>query len=205
LSEHIVAGPRERAALARRLDLQGLERLEAEIEIRPGRSRDLIVMTGRLGAEVTQTCVVTLEPVSSRLDQPIDLLFSLGPPPGGEEIFLDPAEPARPEILALGTVLLVYCALFQTADGGQALALGLLRGVQDTRVPMIMASVSYWLFGVPVMYVAGFVLGWGAEGVWLGLVIGLAAAGVSLMWRFWARVLPRLRAEETGAAEAAPA
>jgi MATE family multidrug resistance protein len=120
-------------------------------------------------------------------------------------LFLDPAEPARPEILALGTVLLVYCALFQTADGGQALALGLLRGVQDTRVPMIMASVSYWLIGLPVMYVAGFVLGWGAEGVWLGLVIGLAAAGVSLMWRFWARVLPRLRAEETGAAEAAPA
>ena len=60
-------------------------------------------------------------------------------------LFVDPADPERPAILAVGaTVLLAMAALFQLVDSGQVMALGMLRGVQDTRVPMVMAIISYW-------------------------------------------------------------
>ena len=103
-------------------------------------------------------------------------------------LYVDPADPARPEILALGVTLVLLAALFQMMDGLQVVALGLLRGVQDTRVPMYLAGVSYWVIGVPAGYLAGFVLGWGAIGVWSGLTLGLACAAVLLMHRFWRRV-----------------
>ncbi len=102
-------------------------------------------------------------------------------------LFVDPADPARPEIIAIGTLLLALAALFQLVDAAQVMALGLLRGLHDTRVPMIHAAVSYWLIGLPAGYVMAFVLGWGAAGIWLGLVVGLACAGALLMTRFWTR------------------
>jgi multidrug resistance protein, MATE family len=100
-------------------------------------------------------------------------------------LFLDMEKPESAEILAYGSVLLVVAALFQLADGMQVVALGLLRGVQDTRVPMWLAAISYWLIGIPCSYVLAFPLGYGGVGLWLGLVIGLVAAAASLMWRFW--------------------
>lgn len=99
---------------------------------------------------------------------------------------------ARDEIMAIGVVLLALAALFQLVDGAQVIALGLLRGVQDTRVPMALAAVSYWVIGIPVSYYLGFVLEWGGVGVWLGLVLGLAFAGVALMLRFWRVIVPQL-------------
>jgi MATE family multidrug resistance protein len=102
-------------------------------------------------------------------------------------LFLDPAEPAAPAIVALGASLLVLAGLFQLADGAQVMALGLLRGVQDTRVPMILAALAYWVVGIPASYLLGFTLGWGAQGIWTGLVVGLVLAGALLMWRFWTR------------------
>ena len=107
-------------------------------------------------------------------------------------LFMDRDEPARDEILKIGVLLLALAALFQLVDGAQVIALGLLRGVQDTTVPMVLAGVSYWLIGMPASYVLGFVLGWGGAGVWLGLVLGLACAGVALMIRFWTVSVPRL-------------
>ncbi len=107
-------------------------------------------------------------------------------------LFLSPDEPDRPGVIAIGVVLLAAAALFQLADAAQVMALSLLRGVQDTRVPMIIATLSYWAVGMPVAYVLGFVLNWGGVGVWLGLAVGLALAGVFMMWRFWGVILPRL-------------
>ena len=72
-------------------------------------------------------------------------------------------------------------------DGLQVLALGLLRGVQDTTVPMVMATISYWVIGLPVSYVLAFHFDMGGVGLWLGLVIGLAVAAVLLLTRFWGR------------------
>lgn len=100
-------------------------------------------------------------------------------------LFLDPADPLRPQIIALGASLLLVAALFQLADAGQVMALGLLRGVQDTRVPMIYALVSYWLLGLPAAWVLGFPLSFEGPGIWAGLVVGLAFAAGLMMTRFW--------------------
>ncbi len=102
-------------------------------------------------------------------------------------LFIDPLEPERANLLRVGAGLVMVAALFQVVDGAQVMALGLLRGVQDTTVPMFMATISYWVIGLPVSYLLAFTLGFGAFGLWLGLVIGLAVAAVLLLWRFWGR------------------
>ena len=99
--------------------------------------------------------------------------------------FLDTDKPDSAFVLAFGVTLLALAALFQLADAMQVMALGLLRGIQDTAVPMWLAAVSYWVIGIPASYVLAFPLGFGGVGLWSGLVIGLVAAGVSLMARFW--------------------
>ena len=101
--------------------------------------------------------------------------------------FIDPDEPAKAMLLQVGVSLLAMAALFQVVDALQVMALGLLRGVQDTTVPMVMATVSYWIIGLPCSYVLTFTLGMGPPGLWLGLVIGLTIAAILMMWRFWAR------------------
>ncbi|WP_101067332.1 MATE family efflux transporter [Roseovarius salinarum] len=102
-------------------------------------------------------------------------------------LFLDPGDPDRDAVIAIGTGLLAAAALFQFVDAAQVLALGLLRGVQDTRVPMVIAALAYWAVGVPASYALGFMAGMEGVGVWLGLAIGLALAGVFMMARFWRR------------------
>ena len=95
-------------------------------------------------------------------------------------MFVDPADPVRDQVIATGITFLYVAAAFQIADAGQVQALSILRGMHDTRVPMIMASVSYWLLGLPVSYLLGFTLGLGGVGVWIGLTIGLASAWISM-------------------------
>ena len=107
--------------------------------------------------------------------------------------FLDSADPAKEQIISIGIVLLAMAALFQLVDGAQAIALGLLRGVQDTRAPMVIAAISYWVVGIPCSYLLGFVFDFGGVGVWWGLVIGLAFAAVLLLLRFWGPTMRRLR------------
>lgn len=103
------------------------------------------------------------------------------------EMFLDPDDPARDAVLSLGVVLLILSALFQFVDSIQIVSLAVLRGVQDTRVPMWLACISYWLVGIPISYVFAFLFGWGPEGLWLGLTVGLGSAAVLLAGRFWTR------------------
>ena len=107
--------------------------------------------------------------------------------------FLEPDDPARAQIIAIGIGLLAVAALFQLVDGAQVIALGLLRGMQDTGRPMVIAALSYWVVGIPASYVLGFPLGLDGIGVWLGLVLGLACAGVLLMIRFWGAGLAQLQ------------
>jgi MATE family multidrug resistance protein len=100
-------------------------------------------------------------------------------------LFLNLENPESAAIIAFGIKLLVMAALFQMADAMQVMALGLLRAIRDTRVPMIAAAISYWGIGIPTAYVLGIQLGYGGEGLWFGLVIGLTCAATLLMWRFW--------------------
>ena len=109
--------------------------------------------------------------------------------------FLSADDPDRVAVIAIGTGLLAAAALFQLADAAQVMALGLLRGVKDTQVPMIIAALSYWVVGVPMSYLLGFTFGFGGVGVWLGLAIGLMLAGAFMMLRFWRISLPKLTTE----------
>jgi multidrug resistance protein, MATE family len=115
----------------------------------------------------------------------LSILLFLSIPERIVALFLDLEKPESAAILAYGVTLLILAALFQLADGMQVMALGLLRGVQDTRVPMWLAAVSYWLIGIPCSYLLAFPMGYGGPGLWLGLVVGLFCAAASLMWRFW--------------------
>ncbi|MEM6886807.1 MAG: MATE family efflux transporter [Pseudomonadota bacterium] len=108
-------------------------------------------------------------------------------------MFMREGEPAQAQILAIGSGLLVMAALFQLVDGAQVVALGLLRGVQDTRVPMIYAALSYWALGVPCSYLFGFVFELDGIGIWLGLVVGLGLAALLLSDRFWRVALRGLK------------
>jgi len=76
----------------------------------------------------------------------------------------------------------------QLEDGGQVTGVHVLRGLSDTRGPMVIAVVGYWVVGLGSALLLGFPLGLGAAGIWLGLVIGLAFAAVALIWRFAGRV-----------------
>jgi multidrug resistance protein, MATE family len=102
-------------------------------------------------------------------------------------LFLDLSLPDSAAIIAYGTGLLAVAALFQLVDAGQVMAMGLLRGLRDTKVPMVLAAVSYWMIGIPFAWFLGLHLGYGGMGVWGGLVVGLLVAASTLMWRFWTR------------------
>lgn len=106
-------------------------------------------------------------------------------------VFIKPNDPERGAIIPLGITLLMVAALFQLADAGQAMAMGLLRGMHDTRQPMVIAAVAYWLIGLPVSYGLGFVAGLEGIGIWLGLVCGLTTAAVALHARFWRSLRPQ--------------
>ncbi|HHX90549.1 MAG TPA: MATE family efflux transporter [Paracoccus sp.] len=102
--------------------------------------------------------------------------------------FLSPDDPQRALIVPLGATLLMVAALFQLADGGQAMAMGLLRGIQDTKMPLFIAAVSYWLIGIPLSYALAFLAGFEGVGLWFGMVAGLSVAALALLVRFWRAV-----------------
>lgn len=103
-------------------------------------------------------------------------------------LFLVEGKAGSAEIIAFGVKLLAMAALFQMADAMQVMALGLLRAIKDTRVPMLAAALSYWVVGIPTAYLIGIQAGYGGVGLWAGLVTGLTVAAVTMMWRFWHRV-----------------
>jgi MATE family multidrug resistance protein len=101
--------------------------------------------------------------------------------------FLDASRPGAGDVAKLAVELLVIAALFQIFDGTQAVAMATLRGLKDTRVPMLIAATGYWLLGFPSGCLAAFWLGHGAVGMWWGIVIGLAVVSVWASLRFRAR------------------
>jgi multidrug resistance protein, MATE family len=86
-----------------------------------------------------------------------------------------------PSVLTVGTTLLMICAVFQPFDGFQAVATGALRGVGDTRTPMLCNLAGHWAFGLPIAYGLCFMRGWGVIGLWTGLSAGLVVIGAVLL------------------------
>jgi MATE family multidrug resistance protein len=99
-------------------------------------------------------------------------------------VFLDSSDPANTTALTLAATYLAIAGIFQLADGAQVVAAHALRGLSDTKVPMLLALVGYWLVGLPTAYALGFLLDWRGTGIWLGLAAGLAFVAVVLVARF---------------------
>lgn len=100
--------------------------------------------------------------------------------------FIDVDLPANAEVTGLAIAFLAVAALFQLVDSAQAVAAGMLRGLQDTRVPMLFAAVGYWVIGIGVGTLLAFPMKLGGVGIWLGLASGLGVVAVLLVWR-WSR------------------
>jgi MATE family multidrug resistance protein len=66
----------------------------------------------------------------------------------------------------------------------QVVCAGALRGLQDVKVPSLLIFVAYWVVALPVGYVLAFSLGFGAMGIWTGLLIGLTVTATAMVWRF---------------------
>jgi MATE family multidrug resistance protein len=91
---------------------------------------------------------------------------------------------ASGETIALAATLLVLGATFFITDGAQSVAAGALRGLNDTRVPLLIAAFSFWIVGFASSYGLAFPAGLGAIGVWIGLSLGTGVFAVLLLWRF---------------------
>ena len=106
-------------------------------------------------------------------------------------------------VVATAALLLPIAGVFQVFDGLQVVAAGALRGVGDTRVPMILILVGFWFIGLPLCAWLGFGLDGGPQGVWWGLAIGLGVVAVLLTHRIkrrFGRALRRLVIDDESAA-----
>ncbi|MEQ9229904.1 MAG: MATE family efflux transporter, partial [Cyclobacteriaceae bacterium] len=87
-------------------------------------------------------------------------------------------------VISTAATLLIIGAAFQISDGLQAVGLGVLRGLRDVKVPTLVTFVAYWVIALPLGYVLAFPLGWGVNGVWIALSVGLTVAAIFHIWRF---------------------
>lgn len=100
--------------------------------------------------------------------------------------FIDLADPSNARVIGLAVSFLAFAALFQIFDGAQAVAAGMLRGLHDTKVPMIYAAIGYWGVGLPLGVLLAFHFGLNGVGIWIGLSLGLAVVAALLLAR-WLR------------------
>ncbi len=92
------------------------------------------------------------------------------------------------EMLEIASVLLIFIALFQLSDGLQCISVGILRGMQDVKIILPIAVISYWVLNIPVGYLCAFTLGMGPQGLYIGFIVGLTSAAVLLHRRIRLRL-----------------
>ncbi|MBC2665120.1 MATE family efflux transporter [Novosphingobium flavum] len=102
-------------------------------------------------------------------------------------LYVDPAEPANAALIGFAVQYMIVAAAFQLFDGVQAVAAGALRGLQDTRVPMLIAVFCYWVPGAAVSIGLGLFTPLRGLGVWLGLLVALVIVAAMLLWRWHRR------------------
>jgi MATE family multidrug resistance protein len=95
---------------------------------------------------------------------------------------------SNPAVLQIGVTLLAVAAVFQLFDGIQGVATGVLRGLGDTRTPMLWNLAAHWAVGLPIAYTLAFRFEFGVTGLWWGLSAGLIICGVALLAVWWVRV-----------------
>ncbi len=90
-------------------------------------------------------------------------------------------------VILFAAQLLIIAGLFQLFDGTQVVGLGILRGMSDVNMPTFIVFFSYWVVGLPLGWVMGFKLGFGLQGIWYGLTIGLMMSTTLLYLRYRAK------------------
>ena len=88
------------------------------------------------------------------------------------------------QVASIAAKLLLIAAIFQISDTVQVVALGVLRGMQDVKIPTVITFIAYWLIGFPVMYYLSMRSDYGSSGIWIGLLAGLTASSIMLSLRF---------------------
>ncbi len=137
------------------------------------------------------------------------IALALGSMSASALLFIFGAEPlARlftddPAVIATGVLLIRVAAAFQLFDGLQVATTGALRGLGDTRTPMFTNLVGHWLIALPIAAVAGFTLGYGVVGLWVGLCVGLTLVGLFL-FGVWQRRIADLRGNPEAMTRLAP-
>jgi multidrug resistance protein, MATE family len=101
-------------------------------------------------------------------------------------------------LITAGVSLLFIAALFQLFDGIQAVCTGALRGAGETRIPMFVFMLAYWVGGLPLGYFLTFRAGYGVRGLWIGFCFALISVGIVLLlvWRHKSRSFKKLRLDE---------
>jgi multidrug resistance protein, MATE family len=111
-------------------------------------------------------------------------------------IFIDSELKGNAEVLSLAASFLGIAAIFQIVDGAQVVGAGMLRGLHDTKWPMLFAAFGYWVIGIGVGAGLAFWAGWEGVGIWIGLATGLALVAVLILARWMRRgalgLLPKL-------------
>lgn len=99
-------------------------------------------------------------------------------------------------VVEYASSLLIIAAMFQLSDGIQAVGLGILKGLKDVKIPMIITLFSYWVIALPVGYVLGFILDFNISGIWLGLLLGLTLAAIMFVIRFYRKVNKHIKQKD---------
>ena len=106
-------------------------------------------------------------------------------------IYLDLDDPANVEAVGMTAMFFIVAAIFQVVDGTQVTTQGALRGLKDTRVPMVICGLGYWVFGLGTGVPLAFWFDFGGVGLWCGMAIGLAVSA-SLLFLRWRHMSARL-------------
>ncbi|NOT37151.1 MAG: MATE family efflux transporter [Saprospiraceae bacterium] len=89
------------------------------------------------------------------------------------------------EVIYITSNLLIFAAIFQYSDSLQALSVGMLRGIQDIRIPTLYTTISYWIIGLPAGYFLAEYFQWKVYGIWTGFILCLTISAVLLLYRFY--------------------
>lgn len=87
-------------------------------------------------------------------------------------------------VISIAATLLLVASVFQLSDGTQVVCASALRGLQDVKIPSVFIFLAYWIIGLPLGYWLCFKAGWGAPGIWVGLLIGLTLTATAMFMRF---------------------
>lgn len=99
-------------------------------------------------------------------------------------LFINITDPLNAQVVAYASIFLFWAAVFQFSDGAQAVGSGMLRGLRDTRKPMIIAGIGYCVIGLPFGVVLAFFTPLRGSGIWIGLAVGLTVVALAMGWRW---------------------